>query len=285
MTTHDPVQDPDPWLQGKARNLALERLRAGLPVAAFGVRLCRTPDIARLARATGHHAIWVDLEHSTLPIDAAAQICATALDLGMTPFVRVPERDYGVIGRLLDGGAAGIIAPRIETPEQAADVVAACRFPGAGHRSAIATLAHVDYRRLQAATLYQTLNQATAVKLLIESPLGIRNIEAIARVPGVDLLGIGTNDLCAELGVPGDFRHASVRAAHEAALEGCRRAGKPLAIGGVPDPVYSAELVRRGAAPFLMTGIDTDVMLAALHERTKAALNAFETAAGAGQHA
>ncbi len=248
-----------PWL--------IDRLTNGHPVAAFGVRGARTPEIARLAKASGHEVIWVDLEHSPMPIDVAGQICACALDIGIMPLVRVPEREYGVIGRLLDAGAMGIIAPRVETAEQAADIVAACRFPPHGHRSAIGTLPLVQYRRMPADALYRTADQATLVKVLVESPLGIRNLAEIAAVPGVGLVGIGTNDLSAELGVPGDFRDPAVRAAHESALAACRAAGKPLAIGGVSDAAYSAELVRMGAAPLLMTAIDTDLLLAAAQAR------------------
>jgi 4-hydroxy-2-oxoheptanedioate aldolase len=253
----------------------LQRLRERQPVAALGVRSARTPEIARLAKASGHDLIWVDLEHSSMPIDAAAMICACAHDLGLVALVRVPEHDYGVIGRLLDGGAAGIIAPRIETAEQAAEVVAACRFPPRGHRSAIAQLPTLGYRRLPAEQLNEVCNRDTLVKLLIESPAGIEDLPRILAVPGVDLIGIGANDLSAELGVPGEFRHAKVRAAHEAALAGCLRAGKPLAIGGVPDLVYGAELIRMGAAPFLMTAIDTDLLLAAATERVKKALESI----------
>jgi 2-keto-3-deoxy-L-rhamnonate aldolase RhmA len=254
----------------------LDRLSRAQPVAVLGVRGARTAEIARIARATGHDAIWVDLEHSTMPIDAAATICAAALDLELFPFVRVPEREYGVIGRLLDGGALGIIAPRIETREQAADVVAACRFPPLGHRSAIATLPHVGFQRLPPDRLNERMNRATLVKVLIESPLGIENIESIANVAGVNIVGIGTNDLCAELGVAGDFRNPRVRKAHEAALAACQRARKPLSIGGIGDVAYAAELVRAGAAPLMFTGIDTDLLLTAAQDRllqTLAALN------------
>src|ERR1700722_2351746 len=137
--------DKAPWL---AARRVVERLGFGIPVAALGVRSSRTADIARIARSSGHHAIWVDLEHSTMPIDTAALICAAALDLGLAPFVRIPEREYGVIGRLLDGGVLGIIAPRVETVQEAQDIVAACRFPPFGHRSAVATLAHLDYEKM-----------------------------------------------------------------------------------------------------------------------------------------
>jgi 4-hydroxy-2-oxoheptanedioate aldolase len=268
------MHDDKAWLVARA---AVERLDQGLPVAALGVRSSRTADIARIARSTGHHAIWVDLEHSTMPIDTAALICGAALGLGLAPFARVPEREYGVIGRLLDGGVLGIIAPRIETVEEARDIVAACRFPPFGHRSAIATLAHLDFKKMPAEQFNQEMNHATVVQILLESPRGIENAEAIAALPGVDMVGIGTNDLTAEMGIPGQFRHPDVRTAHETAIAACRRARKPLAIGGIPDVAYAAELIRLGAAPFLFTGIDTDLLLGAAHDRISQALGSLHS--------
>ena len=263
------------WLASKARNPVLDRLARRLPVTAFGVRGARTAEIARIARAAGNDAIWIDLEHSTMSIDTAAQICAAALDIGLVPLARVPEKDYGVIGRLLDGGALGIIAPRIETAQQAAEIAAACRFPPRGQRSAIATLPHLELRRVPAARLNETLNQASLVKVLIETPLGLQNLDAIASLPEVDLIGIGVNDLTAELGVPGEAAHPEVRAALERAIQVCRRLRKPLAIGGIADAAYAAELIELGAAPFFFTGIDTDVLLAAAQERVRLALASY----------
>jgi 2-keto-3-deoxy-L-rhamnonate aldolase RhmA len=266
--------DKAPWLVARA---AVERLTQGVPVAALGIRSSRTADIARIARSSGHHAIWVDLEHSTMPIDTAALICAAAVDLGLAPFTRIPEREYGVIGRLLDGGVLGIIAPRVESVEEAQDIVAACRFPPFGHRSAVATLPHLDFQRMPAPEFNATLNRATVVKILLESPRGIENAEAIAALPGVDIVGIGTNDLAAEMGVTGQFRHPEVRKAHEAAIAACRRAQKPLAIGGIGDVAYAAELIRLGAAPFMFTGIDTDLLLAAARDRVSQALASLKS--------
>jgi len=240
------------------------------------VRSSRTADIARIARATGHQAIWIDLEHSTMPIDTAASICAVALDIGLASFVRVPEREYGVIGRLLDGGVLGIIAPRVESVEEAQDIVSACRFPPLGHRSAVATLAQVNFRRLPTEEFNRAMNEATVVMILIESPRGIQNVEAIAALPGVDLVGIGTNDLTAEMGLAGQFRHPEVRKAHESAIFACRRAQKPLAIGGIGDVAYVVELIRLGAAPFMFTGIDADLLVGAARDRVGDVLAALK---------
>jgi 4-hydroxy-2-oxoheptanedioate aldolase len=240
-------------------------------VVAFGVRQARTPEIARVAAAAGYDVLWVDLEHSTMPIDAAAQICHAALDLGLFPLVRTPERDLGVIGRLLDGGALGIIAPRIETADEAAAVVAACRFPPLGHRSAIASLSSFGFAPLAPAALYEAANRSVLVKVLIESPRGIDNVDAIAAVEGVDLVGIGANDLSAELGVPGETSHPRMQAAIGTALAACLRLGKPLVVGGIGDAKVLADWLGQGAATFLMAGIDTDVLLAAARERVRQA--------------
>jgi 4-hydroxy-2-oxoheptanedioate aldolase len=267
--------DLDPWLESKAVNVVMQRLRQGLPVAALGIRGARTPEIVRIAKATGHHCIWVDLEHSSMSVDVAAMLCAAALDIGLVPLARIPERDYGVIGRLLDGGALGIIAPRIESAQQAAEVVKGCRFPPQGARSAINSLPHLEMRRVDVARMNVTMNRATLVKILIETKLGIDSLNDIAALPGVDLIAIGTNDLTAELGVPGDFRHPLVRAAHDEALAVCKRHNKPLVIGGIGDMAYTAELIRKGAAPFLFTGIDTELMLNVAGARVQAALDSL----------
>src|ERR1700684_2947236 len=115
----------------------LERLAAGEPALTVGIRAARTADVARIARAAGYIALWIHLEHSSMPIDVAAAIASTAHDLGMEAWVRVCERDYGVIGRLLDGGATGIIMPRVESAAEALQLVTAVRFPPRGQRSQI----------------------------------------------------------------------------------------------------------------------------------------------------
>src|SRR3546814_4617122 len=77
----------------------------------------------------------------------ACQIAATAHDLGLAAWVRIPEREYGVIGRVLDSGATGIIAPKIETEAEARLLAAACRFPPVGQRSMIARIPQTGFVR------------------------------------------------------------------------------------------------------------------------------------------
>jgi 2-keto-3-deoxy-L-rhamnonate aldolase RhmA len=248
----------------------LERLRAGQRTLVLGVRGSRTTDVVRIARSTGHHAILIDLEHSTMSLDVAAALSSAAGDLGLTALVRVPEREYGAIGRLLDGGAHGIVAPRIETAAEAETVARACRFPPLGQRSQLASVPQLGMRPTPATELNPMLNAATVVQVLVETRAGIDNADAIAAVDGVDMVAIGANDLTAELGIPGDYRHPSLRQAVAEVGRACLAHDKLTMLGGIADPTLFASFVPLGVCPLVLTGMDTDLLFSAAASRVAA---------------
>jgi 2-keto-3-deoxy-L-rhamnonate aldolase RhmA len=260
--------------QTNAGNDFLGRLRDGRTTLMLGIRGSRGTDIVRVAQSTGHHAILVDLEHSTMSLDVAASLCAAAADLGVMPLVRTPEREYGAIGRLLDGGALGIVAPRIETTEEALTVVRACRFPPRGQRSQLAAVPALGMRPTPAAVLNPTLDAATVVQILLETPLGISNADAIAAIDGVDLLALGANDLTAELGIAGQYDHRLLRDAVATVAKACANHGKLFMLGGISDPSLYASLAQLGVCPLIVTGMDTDLLYAAVQARADAVLQA-----------
>ncbi|WP_174278364.1 HpcH/HpaI aldolase family protein [Sphingomonas bacterium] len=242
-------------------------LAVGRPVLSLGVRFSRSPDIARMAAAAGYGVLWIDLEHSGMPIDCACQIAATGHDLGLASWVRVPERELGVIGRLLDGGATGIIVPKIETVEEAREVARFCRFPPAGARSQIAQLPQFGFRRMAPSELTERSNAATVVQILIESAAGIANADAIASVPGVNLLGIGMNDLTADLGCPGDPQDPRALEACRTVAAAAARHGKLAVVGGVGDAERFAAVLALGFAPLIFAAIDTELLAGGLAQR------------------
>lgn len=248
----------------------LDRLRGGERLLSLGIRFSRTADIVRMASGAGYDLVWVDLEHSSMSIDTAAQIAATAHDLGLGAWVRVPERDHGVIGRLLDGGATGIIGPKIETGDEAQQLADACRFPPRGQRSVIARLPQTGFVRTPAADLVAAANDGVVVQALIESVKGVANADAIAAAAGIDILAVGTNDLTAEMGCPGEVTDAAVMAACAAVAAAAARHGKIAIIGGVADDDHFMALQALGFAPFIFAGIDTDMIADGLAQRADA---------------
>jgi 2-keto-3-deoxy-L-rhamnonate aldolase RhmA len=250
-------------------NAFLDRLRGADPVLMLAVRSSRTADVIRIAKSTGHHAVMIDLEHSTMTLDVAASLCATAVDLGLFPFVRVREREYGALGPLLDGGAQGVIAPRVETAAEATAVARACRFAPRGQRSQLASVPQFGLRPTPSATLNPALDDATVVQILIESPAGVARAGEIAAVPGVDLLAFGANDFTAELGVPGQYTDPRVTDAIAALAAAANRHGKLLMVGGVADPALLRDFDALGVCPLRLTGTDTDMLYAGAAARAE----------------
>jgi 2-keto-3-deoxy-L-rhamnonate aldolase RhmA len=247
----------------------LERLARGEPLLSLGIRNARTAEIVRIARTAGFGIVWVDLEHSSISIDCAVQISATAADLGLEAWVRVPEREYGVIGRLLDGGVTGIVAPRVETAEEAQQIVHAARFPPRGYRSQTALLPQIGYRKLAAAELMAAADRATTIHIMLESAKGINNAGAIAAIDGVDMLHVGLNDLSVDLGHVGNLRHPDVLLACKRVIAAAHGQGKLAVAGGSSDPELCLELLNAGAAPIIFAAIDTDVLSAGINQRAR----------------
>ena len=251
------------------RQSVLARLVAGTAVFGLGIRNARTAEIVRIARIAGFGLVWIDLEHSTMSIDCAAQIAASAWDIGLEAWVRTPEREFGDIGRLLDGGASGIIAPGVETADGARDVVEAARFPPRGSRSRIALLPQTGYRRLAPADLMRAADETTSVHVLLETRLGIENANTIAAIDGVDMLHVGLNDLSTDLGYTGDVNQPEVLSACRTAIDAARRHGKLAVVGGWSKVSMLQDMVRAGASPLLLAAIDTDILAAGLTQRAE----------------
>ena len=203
-----------------------ERLARGEVALCMATRLARTVDIAMIADACGFDAFFVDMEHCTISIDAAAQICTAALTIGVTPLVRIAGHDFDDAARLLDAGALGIVCPQVDTVAQAKAFVAGCRFPPLGTRSVAGVGAPQGYHATSLAEMNAQGNALTTCIAMLETPEAIANADAIAAVPGIDILLIGSNDLCSAMDIPGELKSPQLRAAYETTAKACRPTAK-----------------------------------------------------------
>ena len=252
-----------------------EKLAAGELVLCMNLRLARSVDIAMVAKAGGYDALYVDMQHAPYSIETTATICAAALGIGITPLVRVPNHDAQWMSRVLDGGAQGVILPDVNTSGEAAAIVKACRFPPLGKRSVMGLGPAFGYRAVPLGEFNTRLNAETAVVVMLETAAGIDNADAIAAVPGVDVLLIGSGDLTTDLGIPGQVDHPRLRAAYERVAAACKKHGRALGVGGIRHNTnLQGELVRLGAR-FVIAGTDTNYVLAGARQDT-AALRAIK---------
>src|SRR5262249_12970486 len=100
-------------------NRPQERLARGELALCMPTRLARTAEIAMIAESCGFDAFYIDMEHCTISLDDAAQICLAALPVGITPLVRIAGHRFEDATRLLDMGALGIICPNVSSRAQA----------------------------------------------------------------------------------------------------------------------------------------------------------------------
>jgi 2-keto-3-deoxy-L-rhamnonate aldolase RhmA len=249
------------------RNNVKEMLARDEVVASMTVRLVRSVEIARIARTAGFDTIYVDVEHSSFSLETTSQICMAALEVGIAPFVRVPS--VADIQRALDGGALGVIVPHVGLAADARAAVKAAKFPPLGERSAAGPLPHLHYRSFPAAEANAALDAATMVIVQFESAQALARADEIVAVEGVDTVLIGTNDLLADWGIPGEYEHPRVREAYAQTIAACRRHGKHVGVGGLATrPKLAAEFVRMGAR-YVSTGTDLAFLLAACGTKAK----------------
>ena len=248
------------------QNTALERLRSGDLSLGIGLRQARSVDIGKIMKTCGYDWLFIDMEHGSMSVDATAQICIAASDAGITPVVRVPGFQHFHASRALDSGAQGIVFPHVDNAETAQQLVSYCRYPPEGHRSVVGAIPQVDFKSFPMAELTQSINESTLIVVMIESPEAVDNVEEIAKVDGIDAILIGTNDLCMEMGIPGEIDNPKIVDAMKKIISACTSSGKYPGLGGVYTPDLQEKYVSLGMRLILATQ-DLAIMMQGATER------------------
>jgi 2-keto-3-deoxy-L-rhamnonate aldolase RhmA len=238
---------------------------------AFGVlvRQARTVDLGRAMVTAGADWLFLDLEHNSMSLDTAVQLSIAAHDAGISPLIRVPAGEYSLACRLLDGGALGIVMPHVDTKEQAAALVSACRYPTLGRRSLAGSLPQVGFRNLPAREAMEEIDRVISLYPMVESLEGARNCQDIAATPGVTGILLGIGDLAIDLGVPGDLEHGSVQEVVHDCIAACRQHNKWIGIGGVGDMAVLKRYIDKGLN-FALIGNDLAILMAGVTSRISA---------------
>ncbi|MGQ0674816.1 MAG: HpcH/HpaI aldolase family protein [Rhodospirillales bacterium] len=233
---------------------------AGKLATSLNVNRWRSVDAAGIAKAAGFEWLFLDLEHSVMSEEMASQIAVAALAVGVTPICRVGTDQYYQAARLLDAGAQGIVFPHIDDAARARQAAAATKYPPLGSRSLTGPLAQAEFTNVADPASMAALNRETLTIVMIETRQALDNAAAIAGVEGVDALLIGTNDLAADLGIPGKLGDEKIAAAYRTVASACKGAGKFFGMGGV----YSKDLVQRylkAGVQFMLGGADLSFVL------------------------
>ncbi|GAA5843242.1 hypothetical protein JCM11251_002258 [Rhodosporidiobolus azoricus] len=249
------------------RNLMKERLARNEVCSSMSVKLVTSVEIVGVAKAAGYEAILLDMEHNAFSLSTANQLSCASLAHQITCLVRVPANEPQWISRCLDGGATGVIVPHVSSVEEAKVAIRAARFPPLGTRSAVAGLPHYQYARLSAPVANEICNAGTLLVVMIEDQAGLDCVDEIAQLDGIDLILIGTNDLTAELGVPGDYDSPLIADAYAKVTAAALKHGKHVGVGGINSRMDLVSKFVSNGARYVMAGTDLPFLLGAATKR------------------
>ena len=248
---------------GDDRFSLARRLRAGETVHTGWCGL-GVPIVAESIARAGFPAVTLDQQHGLYTMDSTAAGIAVVHMAGAAPVVRVPLGDFAVASRVLDFGAQGVIAPMINSAEDARMFAAAAKFPPLGERSS-GPLRALMLNGMEIADYVAQANDATVTFAMIETREALRNLDAILATPGIDAVFIGPSDLSLALsdGKKLDPHSREVDAAVGDVGAAARKAGK-IAGAYTANPQRANELAARGFrflavasdAAFLRAGTD-----------------------------
>lgn len=220
------------------------RMHAREPVLGTWITLGH-PGIAEICADAGFDWLVVDMEHSAIGIDTAADLIRTISLSGGVPLVRLPDHSPTLIKRVMDAGAAGVIAPTVNTAEEAAAVVSAVKYPAVGTRGVGLSRAQEYGLGFEAYKAWQETGSIVIAQ--IEHIVGVENIDAICATPGLDGVFVGPYDLSGSMGMPGELLDPRVEHAVARVAEAATSAGISAGYHVVPRaPEQVAERIAQG---------------------------------------
>lgn len=247
----------------------LRKMQSGEPALGVGLRQARTVDIGRAMVTAGADFLYIDMEHNSMTLDTGVQISVAAQDAGITPLVRVPKNDFALACRMLDGGAMGIVMPRVDNAEEAAAFAQECRYPPQGRRSMFPGLPQLGFRSVPLGDAIAEVEPQILLFPIIESESGARHVNEIVATPGLDGVIVGMGDLSIDLGVPAETGHPRVRRVVDDCIAACRAQGKWIGFGGVGDIATNKEYTALGMN-FVIIGNDLGLLISAVAARVQA---------------
>jgi 4-hydroxy-2-oxoheptanedioate aldolase len=224
----------------------LHKLRSGSHVLTAGIS--RLPDLwlAEVVGRIGYDVIWYDLEHRAFDIRTVEAMSLACRATGIDLMVRIRKYGYQEVMNILECGANGIMVPHCRTAAEARQWVEWTRFPPLGKRGMDGVGADADHGLAAPLDHLRHANQETFLAVQIEDREALEEIDAIAAVPGVDILFVGPADLSISLGVPLETRSAVVERAIDRVADAAGRHGKWWAIP-TATPEIAQQMLDRGA--------------------------------------
>jgi 4-hydroxy-2-oxoheptanedioate aldolase len=229
------------------QNAVRRKLEKGETVMGM-MHFTASPMILEVMAAAGLDFAIIDMEHSPVDLGTAAHLVRAADASGLTPFLRVPDVDAGLIKKVLNLGVRGIVIPHA-TVEDCKAAVEACFYPPRGDRGSCPAVRSARYAQPDWDKHMAAVNDEVVIVPLIEDKATLDRIEEIMPLKGVDIIFLGPFDLSVALGVPkAGFDHPLMAAALERLVSIASAHGKYVmtSVGDMIDTSYGRSILDKG---------------------------------------
>lgn len=169
-----------------------------------------SPEILEILKYAGLDFVVIDNEHCCATYEQTLSLIRAADACGLAAIVRIPEITENSIKKILDMGASGLLIPSVSSKEDVEKILKYSYFSPKGNRGACPYVRANCYGAKDVSTYYERANSNVYINVTLEGLDGIRNMEEIIRMDGIDSIGVGKVDLAVALGVPGQVNHPKV---------------------------------------------------------------------------
>ncbi|MDR3565019.1 MAG: aldolase/citrate lyase family protein [Negativicutes bacterium] len=220
-------------------------LASGRPVIGTWAQM-GSPEMVEIVGHAGYDFVIIDAEHGSFYLETAVQMVRAAEAVGITPIIRIPDKNPSFITRMLDAGIMGIVVPQVNSSAEVESAVSAARYHPLGNRGACPRIRVAGHQAEDWPEFIRWSNENVLVWPLIEGLDGVNNYSQIIDVPGIDAIMLGPTDLSQAMGLPGQQQHPAVVAKLEEMYKmAAAKNIETIAVASAPTPEGIQKLTQR----------------------------------------
>ena len=246
-----------------------DRILRGEICSVMSCKFFVSNEVAMMVKMAGIDGMFIDMEHSVLTIRDVSQLILACNYVGVSPIVRIPSKSHWQLSRILDAGAAAVVIPHVESVEQVRQIVKDSKYAPLGIRGCAGNQPILNFQSVPTLIQNDLLNRETMVIPMIETPGAVALADEFFAVEGVDGILVGSNDLCTDLGIPGQYDNPLYLESVEKVIAAGVKAGKPIGIGGIGGRLDLLERFFQLGATWSLSGGDGSILQAGMNKLGK----------------
>ncbi|KAL4798511.1 Pyruvate/Phosphoenolpyruvate kinase-like domain-containing protein [Aspergillus venezuelensis] len=245
------------------------RIHAGQITPLMSLKFWTTNEAAIMTRMAGFHAAFIDMEHSANDFQNIAQLILACNAVGVSPVVRAPSKSHWHVSRILDAGAAAVVVPHVDSVEEVKELVKHAKYGPLGTRGSANNQPILNFQNVPTRVQNELLNRKTMLIPMVETPAAVEQVEEYLAVEGCDGILIGSNDLCFDMEIPGQYDNPIYLDAVDKIVLAGKKAGKPIGIGGIGHRLDLLERWFAMGATWSLSAGDSGILQAGMKKTTQ----------------